>query len=247
MCYSAWTGTSQSGLLSLKREYAEQFCISSHNVQMKLLFILYSLSCTNNGTDTDLSYHSSRHRRDNNGCIHDFIRVCVCMCVFWVFCSNGLLLSYSEESSEDMSCGEDSPWGSPGSDGEGAFFPSTFLWSKKWWIIMSLRSSNRYVSLPRRGTDLENCSVLGVFFFHSSCCLTSDRSWLLSACVDSVCRLFLETYRNSANLQYRGSLMVMAYECPPSSPKMLFVLVWVQTWHIPGKIVKHKWNFYEGH
>ncbi|CAF91842.1 unnamed protein product, partial [Tetraodon nigroviridis] len=29
----------------------------------------------------------------------------------------------SEDSSEDMSCGEDSPWGSPGSDAEGAFFP----------------------------------------------------------------------------------------------------------------------------
>lgn len=57
--------------------------------------------------------------------------ICVCMCVFSVFRSNGLLLSYSEESCEDMSCGEDSPWGSPGSDGEGAFFPSTFLRSKK--------------------------------------------------------------------------------------------------------------------
>ncbi|XP_068167034.1 cyclin-G2-like [Antennarius striatus] len=33
----------------------------------------------------------------------------------------------SDDSSEDMSCGEDSPWGSPGSDGEGTFFPSTFL------------------------------------------------------------------------------------------------------------------------
>lgn len=53
------------------------------------------------------------------------------MYVFYVFCSNGLLLFYSEESCEDMSCGEDSPWGSPGSDGEGAFFPSTFLRSKK--------------------------------------------------------------------------------------------------------------------
>lgn len=40
---------------------------------------------------------------------------------------NTLLLFRSEDSSEDMSCGEDSPWGSPGSDGEGAFFPSKFL------------------------------------------------------------------------------------------------------------------------
>lgn len=39
--------------------------------------------------------------------------------------------SESEESCEDMSCGEDSPWGSPQSDGEGAFFPSTLLRSKK--------------------------------------------------------------------------------------------------------------------
>ncbi|KAK2837937.1 hypothetical protein Q5P01_015149 [Channa striata] len=39
--------------------------------------------------------------------------------------------SESEDSSEDMSCGEDSPYGSPGSDGEGAFFPSAFLSSKK--------------------------------------------------------------------------------------------------------------------
>lgn len=40
---------------------------------------------------------------------------------------NTLLLYHSEDSSEDMSCGEDSPWGSPGSDGEGAFFLSKFL------------------------------------------------------------------------------------------------------------------------
>lgn len=39
--------------------------------------------------------------------------------------------SESEDSCEDMSCGEDSPWGSPGSDGEGAFFPSAFLKSGK--------------------------------------------------------------------------------------------------------------------
>ncbi|XP_051278779.1 cyclin-G2 [Dicentrarchus labrax] len=39
--------------------------------------------------------------------------------------------SESEDSCEDMSCGEDSPWGSPGSDGEGAFFPSTFLSCRK--------------------------------------------------------------------------------------------------------------------
>ncbi|KAM3611839.1 uncharacterized protein V6R79_024758 [Siganus canaliculatus] len=39
--------------------------------------------------------------------------------------------SESEDSCEDMSCGEDSPWGSPGSDGEGAFFPSTFLRCRK--------------------------------------------------------------------------------------------------------------------
>ncbi|KAK2901806.1 cyclin-G2-like [Channa argus] len=38
--------------------------------------------------------------------------------------------SESEDSSEDI-CGEDSPYGSLGSDGEGAFFPSTFLSSKK--------------------------------------------------------------------------------------------------------------------
>ncbi|XP_037536167.1 cyclin-G2 isoform X2 [Nematolebias whitei] len=35
--------------------------------------------------------------------------------------------SESEDSCEDMSCGEESPCGSLGSDGEGAFFPSTFL------------------------------------------------------------------------------------------------------------------------
>ncbi|XP_028312410.1 cyclin-G2-like isoform X2 [Gouania willdenowi] len=35
------------------------------------------------------------------------------------------------DSCEDMSCGEESPWGSLGSDGEGAFFPSTFLTSRK--------------------------------------------------------------------------------------------------------------------
>ncbi|XP_061586098.1 cyclin-G2-like [Cololabis saira] len=35
--------------------------------------------------------------------------------------------SESEDSCEDMSCGEDSPCGSLGSDGEGAFFPSMFL------------------------------------------------------------------------------------------------------------------------
>ncbi|XP_058492351.1 cyclin-G2-like [Solea solea] len=34
--------------------------------------------------------------------------------------------SESEDSCGDMSCGEDSPCGSPGSDGEGAFFPSNF-------------------------------------------------------------------------------------------------------------------------
>ncbi|KAM9858112.1 cyclin-G2-like [Aulostomus maculatus] len=34
--------------------------------------------------------------------------------------------SESEESCEDMSCGEDSPCGSPGSGGEGSFFPSSF-------------------------------------------------------------------------------------------------------------------------
>ncbi|XP_026199055.1 cyclin-G2-like [Anabas testudineus] len=39
--------------------------------------------------------------------------------------------SESEDSCEDMSCGEDSPCGSPGSDGEGAFFPSTFLRCRK--------------------------------------------------------------------------------------------------------------------
>lgn len=39
--------------------------------------------------------------------------------------------SESEDSCEDMSCGEDSPCGSLGSDGEGAFFPSTFLTSRK--------------------------------------------------------------------------------------------------------------------
>lgn len=39
--------------------------------------------------------------------------------------------SESEDSCEDMSCGEDSPWGSPGSDGEGSFFPSAFLSSRK--------------------------------------------------------------------------------------------------------------------
>ncbi|TDH13306.1 hypothetical protein EPR50_G00053720 [Perca flavescens] len=39
--------------------------------------------------------------------------------------------SESEDSCEDMSCGEDSPCGSPGSGGEGAFFPSAFLNRKK--------------------------------------------------------------------------------------------------------------------
>uniref|UniRef100_A0A4W6EHF5 Cyclin G2 n=1 Tax=Lates calcarifer TaxID=8187 RepID=A0A4W6EHF5_LATCA len=39
--------------------------------------------------------------------------------------------SESEDSCEDMSCGEESPCGSPGSDGEGAFFPSTFLKCRK--------------------------------------------------------------------------------------------------------------------
>ncbi|TNM89306.1 cyclin-G2 [Takifugu rubripes] len=39
--------------------------------------------------------------------------------------------SESEDFCEDMSSGEDSPWGSPGSDGEGAFFPSKFLQSMK--------------------------------------------------------------------------------------------------------------------
>uniref|UniRef100_A0A3Q3XJ85 Cyclin-like domain-containing protein n=1 Tax=Mola mola TaxID=94237 RepID=A0A3Q3XJ85_MOLML len=39
--------------------------------------------------------------------------------------------SESEDSCEDMSCGEDSPWGSPGSDGEGTFFPSAFVKSRK--------------------------------------------------------------------------------------------------------------------
>ncbi|XP_027131051.1 cyclin-G2 [Larimichthys crocea] len=39
--------------------------------------------------------------------------------------------SESEDSCEDMSCGEDSPWGSPGSDAEGAFFPTTFLKCRK--------------------------------------------------------------------------------------------------------------------
>ncbi|KAG7221303.1 hypothetical protein INR49_017370 [Caranx melampygus] len=39
--------------------------------------------------------------------------------------------SESEDSCEDMSCGEDSVCGSPGSDGEGAFFPSTFLKCRK--------------------------------------------------------------------------------------------------------------------
>ncbi|XP_060894434.1 cyclin-G2-like [Labrus mixtus] len=39
--------------------------------------------------------------------------------------------SESEDSCEDMSCGEDSPWGSPGSDGEGSFFPSAFVNSRK--------------------------------------------------------------------------------------------------------------------
>ncbi|XP_047448119.1 cyclin-G2-like [Mugil cephalus] len=39
--------------------------------------------------------------------------------------------SESEDSCEDMSCGEDSPCGSLGSIGEGAFFPSTFLSCRK--------------------------------------------------------------------------------------------------------------------
>ncbi|XP_023261846.1 cyclin-G2-like [Seriola lalandi dorsalis] len=39
--------------------------------------------------------------------------------------------SESEDSCEDMSCGEDSLCGSPGSDGEGAFFPSSFLKCRK--------------------------------------------------------------------------------------------------------------------
>lgn len=39
--------------------------------------------------------------------------------------------SESEDSCEDMSCGEESPCGSLGSDGEGAFFPSTFLSGRK--------------------------------------------------------------------------------------------------------------------
>ncbi|KAM8760798.1 cyclin-G2-like [Acanthopagrus schlegelii] len=39
--------------------------------------------------------------------------------------------SESEDSCEDMSCGEDSPCGSPGSDGEGAFFPSVFRKCRK--------------------------------------------------------------------------------------------------------------------
>ncbi|XP_029999496.1 cyclin-G2-like [Sphaeramia orbicularis] len=39
--------------------------------------------------------------------------------------------SESEDSCEDMSSGEDSPCGSPGSDGEGAFFPTAFLHSRK--------------------------------------------------------------------------------------------------------------------
>lgn len=39
--------------------------------------------------------------------------------------------SESEESCEDTSCGEDSPWGSPQSDGEGVFFPSNLLSSTK--------------------------------------------------------------------------------------------------------------------
>ncbi|XP_029366559.1 cyclin-G2-like isoform X1 [Echeneis naucrates] len=39
--------------------------------------------------------------------------------------------SESEDSCEDISCGEDSLCGSPGSDGEGAFFPSAFLKCRK--------------------------------------------------------------------------------------------------------------------
>lgn len=39
--------------------------------------------------------------------------------------------SESDDSCEDISSGEDSPCGSPGSDGEGAFFLSTFLKSRK--------------------------------------------------------------------------------------------------------------------
>lgn len=56
--------------------------------------------------------------------------------VFWLFRNIGFLSCDSEESCEDMSCGEDSPWGSPQSDGEGAFFPSTLLRSKKWWGVV---------------------------------------------------------------------------------------------------------------
>lgn len=44
---------------------------------------------------------------------------------------NDVFLSRSDDSYEDMSCGEYSPCGSPGSDGEGAFFPSTFLRCRK--------------------------------------------------------------------------------------------------------------------
>lgn len=39
--------------------------------------------------------------------------------------------SESEDSGEDVSSGEDSPCGSPGSDGEGAFFPTSFLKCRK--------------------------------------------------------------------------------------------------------------------
>lgn len=39
--------------------------------------------------------------------------------------------SESEDSCEDMSCGEESPCGSPGSDGEGSFFPSALVTSRK--------------------------------------------------------------------------------------------------------------------
>lgn len=44
--------------------------------------------------------------------------------------------SESEDSCEDMSCGEDSPCGSPGSDGEGAFFPSAYLNRRKWRFLI---------------------------------------------------------------------------------------------------------------
>lgn len=115
--------------------------------------------------------------------VHSFVGICSG--------PNTLFLYHSEDSSEDMSCGEDSPWGLPGSDGEETFFPSRFLSGMKWWTVFTATS----VCISPLNCDQTEVVVKFqskcVFIF--SCCvqcaLFDDGLWKLIVTVNPVYHL----------------------------------------------------------